>query len=248
MTTNYEHFEGKDAVEHLKAAREKGAKATAETHGTETPGHISAGADSAKETTILLLGMWLVFSVFSMEKTFWILGLFSVGWLFWKVGRSSLLGWSRLERLHLLIEEERWEIDHHRAQEKEELIAMYKQKGLSGKLLDQVIEVLMADDNRLLRVMLEEELGLTLESYEHPLKQAVGAGIGVLIAVVGGGLGFFLGGFYGVIIFLAVIFAVATLISSKLGGNQLIKSLIWNAAIGALSVGSIYLLARWVAK
>ncbi len=33
----------------------------------------------------------------------------------------------------------------------------------------------MADDNRLLRVMLEEELGLTLEAYEHPLKQAFGA-------------------------------------------------------------------------
>ena len=94
--------------------------------------------------------------------------LFSIGWLFWKLGRSSLLGWARLERLHRLIQQEQWEIEHHRAQEKEELTAMYHQKGLTGKLLEQVIEVLMADDNRLLRVMLEEELGLTLETYEHP--------------------------------------------------------------------------------
>jgi vacuolar iron transporter family protein len=246
MAMNHEHFKGKKVIEHLKDAREKGAKATAEIHGTEPPGHISAGADSAKETAILFLGMWILFSAFATEKTFWILGIFSIGWIFWKVGRSSLLGWARLERLHRLIEQERWEIQHHRGQEKEELIAMYKQKGLSGKLLDQVVEILMADDNRLLRVMLEEELGLTLESYEHPLKQAVGAGIGAVIAIASGILGFFISGSIGVIVFLALIFLVATVLSIKLEGNALIKSLIWNLAIGALSIGTIFLVIRWV--
>jgi len=248
MTTNHEHFKGEEAATHLKAARKKGAKATEEIHGTETPGHISAGADSAKETAVVLLGMLVIFSLFSIQRPLWILGLFSIGYLFWKVGRSSLLGWSRLERLHRLIEQERWEILHHRAQEKEELIAMYRQKGLSGKLLEQVIEVLMADDNQLLRVMLEEELGLTLESYEHPLKQAVGAGVGVLIAAASGALGYFIGGLVGVIIFLTVIFSTATLVSSKLAGNQLMKSLIWNLAVGGLAVSTLYLLARWVVQ
>ena len=247
MAINYKHFKGKEVVEHLKAARERGAKATEEIHGTEAPGYISAGADSAKETAILLLGMWVLFSAFAIEKTFWILGLFSIGYLFWKVGRSSLIGWTRLERLHRLIEQERWEIQHHHGQEKEELIAMYKQKGLSGKLLDQVVDILMADDNRLLRVMLEEELGLTLESYEHPLKQALGAGIGVLIAMASGALGFFIGGHIGMIIFLSIIFSAATLLSSKKEGNALIKSLIWNLAVAALSIGTIFLLANWVA-
>ena len=245
---SHEHFEGKDVVEHLKAAREKGTKATAEAHGTETPGHISAGADSAKETAIFLLGMWILFSVFGIpvSKALWILGLFAAGWLLWKVGRSSLLGWSRLERLHRLIEQEQWEIQHHRAQEKEELTAMYRQKGLTGKLLDQVIEVLMADDNRLLRVMLEEELGLTLESYEHPLKQAVGAGVGVIIATFCAAIGYFFGRFLGTIIALTIVFSAATLLASKLEGNQLIKSLIWNLAVGILVIGSIHLCAQWV--
>ncbi len=248
MSENYEHFEGKNTIEHLRVAREKGAKATAELHGTEMPGHMSAAADSAKETAIFILGMWILLSGFGMapSKTFWIIGLFSIGWLFWKVGRSSLLGWSRLERLHRLIEQEKWEIEHHRAQEKEELAAMYKQKGLSGKLLDQVIEVLMADDNRLLRVMLEEELGLTLESYEHPLKQAMGAGIGVIIAALGATIGFFMGGLLGITLLLAIIFAIATLLASKMEGNELIKSLTWNLAVGALSIGSIYLIAEWI--
>jgi VIT1/CCC1 family predicted Fe2+/Mn2+ transporter len=174
------------------------------------------------------------------------LSLFSIGWLFWKVGRSSLLGWARLERLHRLIEQEQWEIEHHRAQEKEELTAMYAQKGLSGQLLEQVIEVLMADDNRLLRVMLEEELGLTLESYEHPLKQAVGAAVGVVLAAAAMVLTFLIGGFLGSAITLGILFALATLLASQKQGNESIKSLVWNLAVAILSVASIDFIAKWI--
>ena len=226
MSENYKHFEGKEVAEHLRAARAKGAKATAEIHGTEMPTYLSAFADSLRETSILFIGMWILLSQFGLSSTkiLWTLGLFSIGWFFWKVGRSSLLGWARLERLHRLIEQEQWEIEHHRAQEKEELTAMYKQKGLSGKLLEQVVEVLMADDNRLLRVMLEEELGLTLETYEHPLKQATGAGLGVIVALLGALLGFFIGGFLGIVLVFITFFGTVTLIASKREGNELITS------------------------
>ena len=93
----------------------------------------------------------------------------------WKTARSALLGWARVERFHRVIEEERWEIEHHRAARKARAYRNVPGKGLTGKFLEEVIDVLMADDNRLLRVMLEEELGITLEAYEHPLKQAAGA-------------------------------------------------------------------------
>ncbi|MCB1082466.1 MAG: VIT1/CCC1 transporter family protein [Chlamydiia bacterium] len=244
----HKHFEGKEASDHLKDARIKGARATSEMHGTELPGYLSAAVDSLKETAIALLGLGILLNHFGCgrEKILWILAIFSVGWLFWKVGRSALLGWARLERLHRLIEQEQWEIEHHRAQEKEELTAMYAQKGFSGKLLEQVIEVLMADDNRLLRVMLEEELGLTLESYEHPLKQAAGAAVGVAVGALAMGIGFFLYGFVGAFVLLGLLFAAATLISSKKEGNDLIKSLIWNLAVATLSIGSLYFVAKWI--
>ena len=45
----YDHFEGKKVAEHLRVAREKGAKATSEVHGTELPGYLSAFGDSFKE-------------------------------------------------------------------------------------------------------------------------------------------------------------------------------------------------------
>ena len=156
------HFKGREVAEHLKEARKKGAFAASEIHGTELPGHLSAGTDSAKETALVLLLFWLLLQPFDLAPLP-LLGLFAVGWLIWKTGRSALLGWARLERLHRVIEEERYEIEHHRDQERQELKELYYAKGFEGKMLDDVIEVLMADDNRLLQVMLEEELGLSLE-------------------------------------------------------------------------------------
>mgnify|MGYP003687004931 FL=1 len=116
---------------------------------------------------------------------------------------------------------------------------MYRQKGLSGDLLTQVVDLFMADDNRLLKVMLEDELGLTLEAYEHPLKQAMGAGVGVLIAAIIGSIGLYFGFF---IPPLLVLFSVATLIVAKHEGNAMIKTLIWNLGIVALALFSIKIL------
>lgn len=241
----YDHFKGSNAFQHLKDARLKGSKATAEIHGTEASGSLSAGADSAKETALILTALWILLSPFlKIEDISLISAFFAVGFFIWKMGRSALLGWSRLERLHRLIEEERWEIQHHREQEKEELRAMYSQKGITGKLLDDVVEILMADDNRLLQVMLEEELGLSLESYEHPLKQACGAGIGVLITVLIGAIGVFLGSFMGLIIAMGLSFALATIIISKKEGNETAKALIWSLATATLSLGIVYFLAK----
>ena len=230
------HFEGKSVVEHLKAARTKGALASAEIHGAEMPGHISAGADSAKETCLILLLAWVLFPL-SLKTIL----LFAGGLFLWKVGRSALIGWARLERLHRVIEEERWEIEHHREQEREELTALYRAKGLTGKLLDETITVLMADDNRLLRIMLEEEMGLTLEVYEHPLKQSVGAGVGVLFATT-----FFLSGTllasWGPLLTSAIAIAIAAFIAAKSERNRLLEALVWTLSVTAFSVGAVYFL------
>ena len=72
-------------------------------------------------------------------------------------------GLGRLERLHRVIEEERWEIEHHRQEEREELAALYQAKGLTGKLLDDVVATLMADDNRLLQSCSKRRWGLLLK-------------------------------------------------------------------------------------
>jgi len=243
MTPSPDHFKGKPVVEHLKEARERGALASSEIHGTEMSGSIAAFADASKEVAIALLLLWVILSHFFPLHTVWpCLVLFSAGWILWKTTRSALLGWSRLERLHRVIEEERWEIEHHRAQERTELAEMYRAKGLTGKLLEEVLDILMADDNRLLRVMLEEELGLTLEAYEHPLKQAFGALLGSLTSATLCLLGLWLLPPFGIYIGVALIFILSATLSAKLERNRVCSTVIWNLAIASLVVGCIHFL------
>lgn len=230
------HFQGKEALQHVLDARRKGQAAVAETHGLELPGHYSAAADAAKETAFLLLILSLLFQ--GATALFFLLLL--LGWAIWKTGRSAILGWGRLERLHRLIEEERWEIEHHRPQEKEELKAFYSAKGFSGKMLDEVVDVLMADDNRLLQVMLEEELGLHLESVEHPLKQAAGALLGVLGAALIFSFGFFLSPHWGIAASTALVIALSAGTTAQLEKNHPLPAIVWNLAVAALAAGVAY--------
>lgn len=243
---NPSHFQGKKPLEHVIEARKKGQIATAEIHGAELPGHFNAAADSAKETALVLLLLWTLFQELHipLQQSYWICLFFLLGFLVWKVGRSAILGYNRLERLHRLIEEEKWEIEHHREQEREELKALYQAKGFSGKLLDEVVDVLMADDNRLLQVMLEEELGLNLESYEHPLKQASGALIGVVGASFILSFGVFFLPFYGTVLAASLIIALSSGTSAQLEKNKAIPAIIWNLSIAALSVLTAFFAAK----
>lgn len=234
------HFKGKKPLEHLLEARLKGKFASSEIHGTEIPGHISAAADAAKETSLILLVLWTLLG----SSAHWLILIFLSAWLVWKVGRSAILGWARLERLHRVIEEERWEIEHHRPQEQEELRALYAAKGFSEPLLTEVIDVLMADDNRLLQVMLEEELGLTLESYEHPLKQAAGAFLGVLGATLILSFGLFFLPFWGAPLCAALVIALSAGTTAQLERNHPLPFIIWNLATALLAAGAAYFLTQ----
>jgi len=231
-----DHFEGKSVAQHLKEARARGALASAEIHGTEMPGHLAAGADGARETAYLLGILYLL-----IGNSFWILFIAACGFLIWKIGRSAMLGWARLERLHRLIEEERWEIQHDRKQEEEELQALYRAKGLSGKLLDDVVSALASDDNRLLRVMLEEEMGLTLEVYEHPLKQAFGAALGVMGASLLTLLGS-VAGFWYFVASIGLVCGASAWLMAQLEKNRIMEMVVWNLALVGFGLGSIYFL------
>lgn len=241
-----EHFKGKSVAEHLKEARTKGVQASREVHGVEMPGHMAAFADAAKETAILFLIFWVLNLYFSfpLSLIFQLGILITISWAIWKTGRSALIGWARLNRLHRLIEEERWEITHHRQQEKDELKEMYRAKGLTGQLLDEVIDVLMADDNRLLRIMLEEELGLTLEAYEHPLKQAIGACLGVLVSGTILIFANYLNLIWATPIAAAVILWLCTHLSAKVEGNPGLPASIWTLSLAFLTTVSLYFLFK----
>lgn len=239
------HFKGKSIPSHLKEARIKGARASAEIHGTEISGQRSAFADTLKDTSLTVTLLYiLIFPFLNTQQMFYFFATFFFGWAFWKTARSACFGWARLERLHLVIEEERWEIEHHREQEKEELLELYKAKGFEGDLLTQVVDVLMADDNRLLEVMLDEELGVPLEAYEHPLQQASGAFMGACLPFTLGSIFYLLFYSSGLIASLFILFLLAGVFTAKIERIRVLPSLIWNATIFCLSAGMVYFLQK----
>lgn len=243
----YSHFEQKQVLEHVVQKRAEGIVSLSEPHGLEIPGQLSSGADAARETAVLLFLFWLLLFVIKTPNAviMQLMLAFSCGWLIWKTGRSAWLGWFRLEKLHRIIEQEKFEIEHHREQEREELTALYRVKGFEGKLLDDVIQVLMADNDRLLNIMLEEELGLTLQAYEHPLKQGVGALFGVLYALSVFFLCYFVFSSFGMLIALFCVLGSSALVSARWENNRVIAALIWNCAIGALAVGVVYFVTKF---
>ncbi len=121
---------------------------------------------------------------------------------------------------------------------------MYRAKGFEGKLLEEVLDVLMSDDNRLLKVMLEEELGLTLEAYEHPLRQSLGALFGVIASSCICLFGLWAFPAFGLPICAAVSMGAATILSAKIEKNRIFSSLLWHLAIGALVAGALYFLMQ----
>lgn len=241
------HFGGKDAVGHVAEAQARGLAAKTESHAHETPGHLSAFADSLRETALLLALFWGILSQLTLKSPYIELAtaLLCSSWLIWKIGRSAWLGWSRLERLHRVVKEEKWEIDHHRKQEREELKALYAVKGFEGQLLEDVLDVLMADGDRLLRVMVEEELGLTLEQTEHPLKQAWGAALGSISALMLGFIGIFFFGYVGIIFATFLCASLAAAMAAYYEQNKLIPAIIWNLGLVALPLATAHFIGQF---
>lgn len=243
----HEHFQGKEAIQHVVEAKTQGLLDQAEPHGTETPGYIAGGADAARGVAIALLLLWAVIAhlPLSIHQQWIALSILGISLSVWKIGRSAWLGWFRLERLHRVAAEEKWEIEHNREQEREELSALYAAKGFEGKLLEDVMDVLMADGDRLLCVMLEEELGLTLEGMEHPVKQSLGAGAGAFLATICCSISFFAYPPLGLVIGALSSVGVAAAVQAHYNQNSIIPAVIWNTGIAVLTYGFSYFLLKF---
>lgn len=94
---------------------------------------------------------------------------------------------ARTERavLRHQIATERYEIAHEPEEEKAELRRIYQDKGLRGRLLDQVIRHLTSDADRWLTTMVREELGVVdAESELQPWVRGVLVGMSFIIGAL----------------------------------------------------------------
>ncbi len=247
METN-SHFKGKSVLKHIKDARYKGKSAAGEGHGIDTPGHIASAADAAKDTAICTLLIWIIANALKLphKQIYVLFSLFIFGFLLWKIGRSAILAWFRLEHINNLIEDEKYEIENNRKEERDELMQMYQTKGFAGSLLDKVVDVLMSDDNKLLGLMLEEEFGIALETYEHPLKQALGTAIGVFLSACALSIGIISSEDNGLFFAGFIVIFISSYIIATIEQLNILNSVVWNLAIGFLASFGTYFIAQFI--
>ena len=77
---------------------------------------------------------------------------------------------------------EYWEVDNLPEKEREEIREIYQQKGFEGELLENVVDVITADKDRWVEVMMKEELNMVREE-KSPL--AMGAMTFVAFVLIG---------------------------------------------------------------
>lgn len=242
MTKN--PFNLKETIDHLAATKASGILTSTEQPGIENHGSWLSGSDAAKEMAmgILLLNLFLSACHFVSHEIFWLVLLFTLSWSLWKGGRSAWLGWSQLEKLHRLLALEKHSIVHDRIKSREELSVLYSAKGFKDKLLEEVLDVLMANENRLLLIMVEEKLNLTLEKYEHPLKQGLGAFTGSIFSGFLMLAGISILPINSLYITAILIIGLASAIAAKVEGNHPITAVVWNLSLATLVYGCAYFL------
>lgn len=243
-TSDSDHFEGKKAFEHILQKKSEMAN---EIHGDELPGHQGAFLDAMRDTSMLFLILWTLLAQFGIVtgRLGFLMVLLGTGWFIWKIARSAWLANTKLERLHRVLKEERFEIENHRPQEREELEALYAAKGFKGALLEDVLDVLMADDERLLKIMIEEEMGLNLENCEHPLKVGTGAALGVLLSMLVLLLAQWAAPGFGLVVLAILLVGTSGLWIAKLQKNEKMPAFVWNAGFAILTFGIVHFLTSW---
>jgi hypothetical protein len=239
----HDHFQGKSPLGHVAEKQAKRILSSEEIHGAEITSSTQAFADGMRDSAVLFLIIFALLMNYEMPAEEWtpwglILGL---GWILWKTGRAAYQGWTRLERLHRILAQEKWEIEHNRPQEREELRVLYGAKGFEGKLLEDVVDVLMADESRLLKVMIEEEMGYGLENIEHPLKQALGAFFGTLLTILAASLAvYFTQNLLVILPLLLSLVAAASWLLAQKSGNNPLSAVLWSLGLAVVSFSASY--------
>ncbi len=169
-SSNLSHPVSVDTAEHVSQAREKARQVL----GGES--HLAAMDNwryallSARDAIIFIWLTWIALYSFG-EPNYTAPFLLVIC-----IGVSLLIGISTGRSAHTQVqyyarelERERTEIRDSFEQEREEVRVLYAAKGFSEPLLGQIVDTLCADEDRLLKVMMEEELGLFMHHVNHPL-------------------------------------------------------------------------------
>jgi vacuolar iron transporter family protein len=202
--------------------------------------------------------------VASFAVTSGLTGAFTVGRVVIMAGLAEMLGGaismglaalisarSQVEFYKSEVERERDEIKLWPERERDEVRLIYRNKGFSGKLLDQIVDHLTADHERWSNVMMREELGFG-DAFDAPWRSSLTVGLSYLVGAfvpvipylfVSPGRGII----YSAIATLSTLFAVGaakTVITTRSLWRSGLESVLTGAAAAAATFGAGYYLWR----
>jgi len=168
-------------AEHISDARQRARRMLGgEVHPGETD-DVSQALIRARDGVLLVWMLWVVLTGFAIQdEAGAILVAAGVGFALLQGLAAGLATRARVEYYESELQRERHEIQTTPEHEREEVRVLYASKGFRPPLLDQIVDTLCADDDRLLKVMLEEELGLFLHHVNHPVLVGLWSGGGAL--------------------------------------------------------------------
>jgi VIT1/CCC1 family predicted Fe2+/Mn2+ transporter len=170
---------------HLETARLRGRGMIAAEAAGGQPYEVLHAASAARDGAILMLALWAMLQGAGRADLIspLLLAAAVVIGLYGGIANALAVA-AQLRHWAHELNRERAEIRDSPGEEREELRAIYEAKGFAGPQLDSIIDTLCSDDDRLLRVMMEEEMGIFFEQWNHPA--VIGAITGA--ASIAGGL------------------------------------------------------------
>ena len=174
-----------DSAAAVSEARQQARHALETESHASVPGTVSSAAVVAMRVVVGVLLFWVIVSAAAPNGTTGRLMIpAGVGLALCAALAEALMVRSRLHSLERELQRERDEIRNNRDHEREEVRLLYAAKGFAEPLLTQVVDTLCADDDRLLKVMMHEELGLATEQLHHPVTVGLVTAIVSLVAAI----------------------------------------------------------------
>lgn len=223
-------------ADHLAAARRRGRGLIAD----EGPGRWSQellhAVTAARDALIVLLLLWTILAAAGMtDGRPVILLTVAVAFALYTGIASGLAVAEQLRHWENELRRERDEIRNHPDAEREEVRAIYEAKGFSGETLDRIVDTLCADEDRLLKVMLEEELGIFFEQQHHPVIVGLVTAAGALI----GGMSIALPGAWNAGAAVPVAGAVMLLVLAVVHGGRSWRDVVERLAAWVLTTATV---------
>ena len=144
---------------------------------------------------------------------------------------------------------EEWEIDNQREQEEQEIRDIYKKKGFTAEILEEIVRMITSRRKVWVDTMMREELGL-VENDKTPLHSALSTFVGFnvvgLIPLIPFLVFYSIGietnseAFYLSVIFTGIAFFMVGLIKGKIVKKPLISSGMYTLIIGAIAASVAY--------